>query len=184
MSLSTVSINRRRLLAGAGAIAGSLLVGCRNPATGELETAEVIETDLAVWIRIHSDGIVTIYTAQSEIGQGVLTAMPALVAEELGVDWSAVRTEMPDSAPRFRTKNGKRMTASSDSVMRHFTLLREAGAAAREMLTMAAAERWQVPGGLVIAPRVAARATASSLRRPLSCRSRNSPNSSRAQNGS
>lgn len=147
MPLSTVSINRRRLLAGAGAIAGSLLVGCRNPATGELETAEVIETDLAVWIRIHSDGSVTIYTAQSEIGQGVLTAMPALVAEELGVDWSAVRTEMPDSAPRFRTKNGKRMTASSDSVMRHFTLLREAGAAAREMLTTAAAERWQVPLG-------------------------------------
>ena len=90
MTPACLPISRRTLLAGAGAVAGSLLVGWRDPAAGNPEAAQASETDLAVWIRLHPDGIVTVYTAQTELGQGVMTALPALVAEELGVEWSAV----------------------------------------------------------------------------------------------
>jgi isoquinoline 1-oxidoreductase beta subunit len=144
MTLDAFSLDRRRLLAGAGAVAGSLIIGWRGAAAAGT-AAKLVETDLAVWMRIHPDNIVTVYCAQAEMGQGVMTSMPALVAEELGVNWSAVRVEIPDSAPQFRTNRGRRITANSESVMRHFKLLREAGAAAREMLTSAAADQWQVP---------------------------------------
>ena len=140
------SLSRRTLLAGAGAAAGSLLVGWRPAfaaAAGEAPVAT--EADLATWLRVNADNTVTVYIAQAEMGQGVMTSLAALVAEELGVTWDQVRAEMPGSDPRFRTKRGRRVTGNSDSVMSGFLPLRKAGAAAREMLTTAAAQRWQVP---------------------------------------
>lgn len=137
------SLTRRTLLAGAGAVAGSLLVGWR-PALA-VDAPAATEADLATWLRVNADNTVTVYIAQAEMGQGVMTSLAALVAEELGVTWDQVRAEMPDSHPRFRTKRGRRVTGNSDSVMSGFVPLRQAGAAAREMLTTAAAQRWQVP---------------------------------------
>lgn len=138
---SEISLSRRRLLAGAGAVAGSLLVGWR-PAGAVSAAADA--ADLQGWIRIDPDGAVTIFTSQAEMGQGVLTALPALVAEELAVDWAAVRTAMPDSDPRLRITRGRRITGNSNSVMEGFTMLRQVGAATREMLVAAAASRWGV----------------------------------------
>ena len=144
------NLTRRTLLAGAGAAAGSLLVGWRPalgaaPEGGQTGIPAATETNLATWLRVNADHTVTVYIAQAEMGQGVMTSLAALVAEELGVSWEQVRAEMPDSDPRFRTKRGRRVTGNSDSVMSGFGPLRKAGAAAREMLTSAAAQRWSVP---------------------------------------
>ncbi len=141
MKLNDYSVTRRTLIAGAGAIAGSLLIGWRD---GEAGAHAATESTLATWLRIDSDGTVTVYVAAAEMGQGVMTALPAMTAEELRVNWSAVRAEMPPSQPQFRTMRGRRITGNSQSVMHFFKRLREAGAAAREMLVAAAAEQWQV----------------------------------------
>jgi len=141
-----IPLTRRTLLAGAGAAAGSLLVGWRPVlAAAASDSAAATEADLATWLRVNADNTVTVYVAQAEMGQGVLTSLAALVAEELDVPWDQVRAAMPDSHPRFRTKRGRRVTGNSDSVMSGFVPLRKAGAAAREMLTTAAAQRWNVP---------------------------------------
>ncbi len=142
MNAAAPLLTRRSLIAGAGSLAGSLLVGWR-PALAQ--PAGLRETDLATWLRVDPDDTVTVYVAQAEMGQGVLTSLATLVAEELEVDWERVRAEMPPSDPRFRTKRGRRVTGNSDSVMSSFEPLRQAGAAAREMLTAAAAAAWAVP---------------------------------------
>jgi isoquinoline 1-oxidoreductase beta subunit len=141
-ALLNFPVSRRQLVAGAGALAGSLLVGWRPAAAAADDAAR--ETDLAGWLRINPDDTVTVWCHQAEMGQGVMTALAALVAEELGVDWEQVRAEMPPSHPRFRTKRGRRVTGNSDSVMSSFDPLRTAGAAAREMLVAAAAAQWGV----------------------------------------
>jgi isoquinoline 1-oxidoreductase beta subunit len=141
-ALLNVPVSRRQLVAGAGAVAGSLLVGWRPAAAAPADAAR--EVDLAGWLRINPDDTVTTYCHQAEMGQGVMTALAALVAEEVGVDWEQVRPEMPPSHPRFRTKRGRRVTGNSDSVMSSFDPLRMAGAAAREMLVAAAAGQWGV----------------------------------------
>ncbi len=151
-----ISLTRRTLLAGAGAAAGSLLVGWRpalgaTPETGQPGAPAATEGTLATWLRVNPDNTVTVYIAQAEMGQGVMTSLAALVAEELGMPWEQVRAEMPDSDPRFRTKRGRRVTGNSDSVMSGFDPLRKAGAAAREMLTSAAAQRWNVPNAECVA---------------------------------
>jgi isoquinoline 1-oxidoreductase beta subunit len=154
-------VTRRTLLAGAGAITGSLLIGWRE--TGAAVTP-MAESELATWLRIDPSGQVTVYCAAAEMGQGVMTALPMMVAEELGIDWTMVRSEMPASAPQFRTSRGRRITGNSDSVMHYFTPLRQAGAAAREMLIATAAARWHVPPGecMAVAGRVTHPATGNS----------------------
>jgi isoquinoline 1-oxidoreductase beta subunit len=141
---TAIPLTRRGLLAGAGALAGSLLVGWRTDAAHAAEHAAPRETELTGWLRINADNTVTIYCAMAEMGQGVMTSLSALVAEELEVDWAQVRVEMPDSAPRFRTARGRRITGNSASVMTSFKPLRETGAAARMMLVAAAADQWGV----------------------------------------
>src|SRR5690348_8062076 len=93
------------------------------------------------WIEIHPDGAVTIWTGRSEMGQGVRTALPMIVAEELEADWTRVRVAQADANPAY----GDQFTVGSRSVRTGFEPLRKAGAAAREMLIAAAALTWNVP---------------------------------------
>ena len=112
--------------------------------TGE---GEVVATTAAAapfspnpWIRIDAEGRVTLTTAQSEMGQGVRTSLPMILAEELGADWTRIeiRHAMPGAEfPDMRT-------SGSSSVVDNWNPLRKAGAAAREMLIAAAAARWKV----------------------------------------
>lgn len=102
----------------------------------------VVQYDINAYVRIGSDETVTFYVGQSEMGQGVLTALPMLIAEELDVDWAKVRSEHPIAS---QAKYGNQSTVASASVARSFTPLREVGAAARQMLLAAAAQRWDVP---------------------------------------
>lgn len=108
----------------------------------EVPAVPVTYYEVNAYVRIGSDESVAMYVAQSEMGQGVLTALPMLIAEELDVDWTKVRSEHPIAD---QAKYGNWFTVASASVSGSFTALRETGAAARQMLMAAAAQRWEVP---------------------------------------
>ena len=96
----------------------------------------------SVFVAVDPKGMTTVWVPRSEMGQGVLTALPMLVAEELDADWSKVRVEQ---APADASHDyGPLFTAASASVRSMFDELRRAGAAARAMLVAAAADRWSV----------------------------------------
>lgn len=100
------------------------------------------------FVRIDSDGTVRVLVPRSEMGQGVLTALALIVAEELEADWSAVRAEHAPAAPEYQDANGLQSTDGSTSVRESWEGLRRAGAVAREMLVAAAGARWGVdPAG-------------------------------------
>ncbi|MDY0082344.1 MAG: xanthine dehydrogenase family protein molybdopterin-binding subunit [Ignavibacteriaceae bacterium] len=92
----------------------------------------------SVFLKIDSDGIVTIVFHRSEMGQGVKTALPMLVAEELEVDWEKIIIEQSDADKKY----GNQATGGSTSVRRNWEPLRIAGATAKEMLILAAANKW------------------------------------------
>ncbi|HUE03573.1 MAG TPA: xanthine dehydrogenase family protein molybdopterin-binding subunit [Bryobacteraceae bacterium] len=98
------------------------------------------------FVRIALDGIVTIVVNHAEMGQGIITALPMLVAEELDADWSKVRTEFAPVDPAFNhTLFGIQMTGGSTSTWTEFERLRGVGATTRALLVRAAAEGWAVP---------------------------------------
>lgn len=98
--------------------------------------------ELTGYIKITSDNIIKIINPNPEFGQNVMTSLPMMVAEELEVDWQKVIVEM---GPHDNTKLGAQFTGGSNSVRMYWKPLREAGAAARQMLMQAAAETWSVP---------------------------------------
>jgi len=143
----TTVINRRNFLK-VTATGGALLFtasipGLRDDST--LEAAGLFEPN--VWIKIGADDSATITLSMLEMGQGVMTSMPMLVAEELDLDWSKVKTVWAPADPRYGNPNfgGAQLTAGSNSVRGMWKLLREAGASARSMLITAAAQTWNVP---------------------------------------
>ena len=95
------------------------------------------------FLRIGRDGTVTVVAHKSEMGQGVYTALPMLIAEELECDWSTVRVEAAPVAPEYNNPvTGMQMTGGSLTVRTEWVRLRALGAAAREMLIAAAAKTW------------------------------------------
>ena len=98
------------------------------------------------WIRIGTDGAVTVVVDRSEMGQGVSTALPMLVAEELDADWATVRFEQAPAHPAYTNPlAGAQRTGGSTSVRAAWLPLRRAAATARAMLILAAARMWDVP---------------------------------------
>ena len=91
-----------------------------------------------------------------EMGQGVMTSMPMLVAEELDFDWTKIKTEWAGADPKYGNPNfgGQQLTAGSNSVRGMWKVLREAGATARVMLVTAAAQTWGVPENACSVPSV------------------------------
>lgn len=94
----------------------------------------------SVYVKIDNNGIVTIMVHRSEMGQGVRTSLPMLVAEELEVDWKNIRVEQADGHPQY----GDQTTGGSQSIRKSFEPFRVAGATARVMLISAAAAKWAV----------------------------------------
>ena len=121
----------------------ALVVAFALPATGRAAAAGA--TALSAYVRIAADNRVTVVCGSSEMGQGVLTAIPMLVAEELDADWALVGVEQ---APVDQAYNnpmfGMQATGGSTTVRANWLPMRQAGAAAREMLVAAAAAQWQV----------------------------------------
>ena len=92
----------------------------------------------SVFLKIDSNGVVTVIFHRSEMGQGIKTALPMLVAEELEVDWQKIIIEQSDADKKY----GSQSTGGSTSIRRNWEPLRVAGATAREMLILAAANKW------------------------------------------
>jgi isoquinoline 1-oxidoreductase beta subunit len=145
---------------GTGLFSGGLLVGCAMmPDKGPAALPPSATAPGAMpnaWVKVGSDNAVTIICARAEMGQGVFTSMPMLVAEELEVDLAKVRIEMaPAGEPYTNTMIGGQLTGGSTSVREAYSKLRVAGAQARMMLVAAAAERWKVdPSGCTVADAV------------------------------
>lgn len=152
----THTISRRRFLISTAAVGGGLVLGFFLPGR-ETEAANIAQqpwtpptpggNEINAWLVIGSDDTVTIRVAQSEMGEGVFTSMPMLVAEELECDWTKVRAEYA-SANRSLRENRvyqRFATGGSGAVRRSREYLQQAGASARARLIAAAAQQWGVP---------------------------------------
>ncbi|MCG8421637.1 MAG: xanthine dehydrogenase family protein molybdopterin-binding subunit [Proteobacteria bacterium] len=145
----TAEISRRGFLKVSGFSVAVLLTskGCRQAVVrkGQLD----VDTDAypaIAWIRITPDNHVTVIVGRSELGQGVHTSLPMIIADELEADWNRVKVEMAPAGKEFWDPVYQEQSTISSSSVRHmWTDLREAGAAMRELLVRAAARRWQVP---------------------------------------
>jgi isoquinoline 1-oxidoreductase beta subunit len=139
-------LDRRSFLVGAGA-AGGLALGIAIPFDPEPARAAASALEITCWVTIAPDDTVTIRVARAEMGQGAVTGLAMLVAEELECDWTKVRTEFVSPEENFRRNRiwGDMSTGASRSIATSQNYLRRAGAAAREMLIAAAAARWKVP---------------------------------------
>jgi isoquinoline 1-oxidoreductase beta subunit len=136
------SASRREFLKAGAAVGGGLVLGVALPTRGAAAGAASMPN---AWVRIGSDDSVTILCARSEMGQGVYTALPTLVAEELEVDLDRIKVEIaPAGEPYINTLIGGQLTGGSTSVVEAYDKLRLAGAQARTMLVAAAAQRWGV----------------------------------------
>ena len=147
-----VTLNRREFLKVSAAAGGGLLIGLYLPGRLEAATNTTAEEFLPnAFLRIAPDNTVTVISKHLEMGQGVYTGLPTIVADELDADWSHIRVE---SAPADATRYGNlawggttQGTGGSTSVTNSWEQLRRAGATARAMLIAAAAHTWKVKAG-------------------------------------
>lgn len=144
------NLSRRGLLKSVGTAGAALLVGFNFAPPADAQTSENAKPEdkpkppvspFESWVRIDQNGQVTLLSARSEMGQGISTALPMVLAEELDIDWRNVTVEQ---APNDMRLFGNQGTGGSGSVTESFTPLRQAGAAARLMLVSAAAKQWSV----------------------------------------
>ena len=145
--MSTQSITRRQFLVAGATAAGGFVLGAPFANASADQTDAVRQ--LGFFIEIRPDGSVIIGTNQPEIGQGVRTALPMLVAEELDVDWDRVSVRpMPlgivRTADGFTWKYGGQGVGGSTGLTSNWDFMREVGATARQQLIQAAANRWNV----------------------------------------
>jgi isoquinoline 1-oxidoreductase beta subunit len=136
--------SRRAFLKATAAIGGGLLLHATLPGfVGDASAAPADASAAAInaFIRIAPDGIVTIMSKNPEIGQGIKTSLPMVIAEELDIDWKNVRIEQ---APLDAAKYGRQFAGGSMATPLNYEPLRRVGAAGRQMLVMAAARSWNV----------------------------------------
>ncbi|MEA3153079.1 MAG: isoquinoline 1-oxidoreductase subunit beta [Betaproteobacteria bacterium] len=148
-SVEVINVSRRAFLGTMSAVGLVLAVGC-SPRTGTADPPKygadsmphgAVDNPL-VFVAIGTDGVVTIICHRAEMGQGVRTSLPMVVADELEADWQRVRVQQ---APADEERFGNQDTDGSRSVRHFFAPMRRCGAAARTMLEQAAATQWGVP---------------------------------------
>ncbi|MEK7949375.1 xanthine dehydrogenase family protein molybdopterin-binding subunit [Luteolibacter soli] len=145
--MNTTSLGRRRFLASTG----GLVLGFFVPLPKRAAAADSPPGKPAAlpapnaFLRIGADGRVTVLLAHSEMGQGIWTTLPMLIAEELDADWSKVSAEHAPAAPQYaHTAFGMQMTGGSTSTHSEFDRYRQVGAMAKAMLVQAAATKFKV----------------------------------------
>ena len=155
------SFDRRRFLKDASLISGGLVIGVALPSCSDRPAAApAAPVDLNAWLQIGTDGGIRFYCDRSEMGQGVYTALPMLIAEELGVGVDAIKVEFAPPGEQFTNQMlGTQITGGSTSVRDAWVRLRTAGAQARQMLVAAASTEWGISpegcraeGGEVVSP--------------------------------
>lgn len=151
--MNVVKLNRRDALALGLSAAGGLLLGCSTPAPRRADDtgagaarAPAEPAALNAWVSIAADGRITLITPDAEMGQGVYTSLPMILAEDMEADFAAVSVAFCGYDPAYNNPiKGYQATGQSAAVRGYYTLLRQMGASARDMLLAAAAGRWQVP---------------------------------------
>jgi isoquinoline 1-oxidoreductase beta subunit len=144
--VSRLDPGRRVFLQRAACLGGGLVLATALPAFQRgPRAAQASNSQLNAWLRIGTDDSVSILVDRSEMGQGVYTALPTLIAEELEVDLSRVSiAAAPVGEAYVNALNGGQVTGTSNSVPEAWEKLRKAGAQARMMLISAAAQRWHI----------------------------------------
>lgn len=139
-------VSRRGFVVGSAAAAGGLSLGFHVP-FGQAAAQSAAAPEVNAWVVIKPDETVVIRIARSEMGQGTLTGLAQLVAEELECDWSKVTTEYPTPGQNLARKRvwGNFSTGGSRGVRESHEYVRKGGAVAREMLIAAAAQGWGAP---------------------------------------
>jgi len=159
----TFSIKKRNFLkkttvVGSGLVLGIQLTGCDGDRKNvQTQITNMLSNNSAeqknanasffpnAFLRIASNDLVTVHLASSEMGQGVITALPMLLAEELEADWSKIKIEFAPAHENFENpRSGRQTTGGSASIRGFWFALREAGAVARQMLINSAAQTWDV----------------------------------------
>ena len=135
-----VNLSRRTFLRASLAIGGGLALEAALP--GGASAAAGDASGVTAYVRIAADGVVTILSKNPEIGQGIRTMLPMVIAEELDVAWKDVRIEQ---APLNEAVFGRQHAGGSNSTPTNYDPLRRVGAAGRQMLVAAAAQGWNVP---------------------------------------
>src|SRR5690242_3282971 len=141
------NVSRRRFVVGSAAAGGGLALGFKLPFIGAAEAATAPGSEMNAWVVIRPDDTCVIRIARSEMGQGTLTGLAQLVAEELECDWKKVATEHVYPGQNLARKRvwGEMATGGSRGIRTSQDYVRRGGAAARIMLLQAAADRWSVP---------------------------------------
>src|SRR5580704_5976239 len=140
-------MNRRSFVIGTAAAGGGLALGLTLPFGPDIVRAADGSPEVNAWVVIRPDDTVVIRIARSEMGQGSLTGLAQLVAEELECDWSKVTTEFPTPGQSVARKRawGDFSTGGSRGIRTSQDYVRKGGATARIMLIQAAANDWKVP---------------------------------------
>jgi isoquinoline 1-oxidoreductase subunit beta len=156
--IAKASATRREMLLTALSAAGGLAIGIRPAAaivmgpTASDTPLPQGATEVTAWVVIEPDETILIRVAKQEMGQGILTSLPMLVAEELEVDWAKVRVEYASANRNLREHvYGRTGTGGSTSVRTSYRMLQQAGASARARLITAAAARWGVDPATCVA---------------------------------
>ena len=150
-------ISRRKFLMGAGGLTFMVSVGAMLPkfsdeeVTGDEDPGK--DQQITAWVHVREDGRITIYNPAAEMGQGSMTALAVLIAEELDADWAKVHIESSPIEPdtygkgwgRSRKPGGGMITVGSHTVSGYYESLRHAGAQARYVLLQNVADIWSVP---------------------------------------
>jgi isoquinoline 1-oxidoreductase beta subunit len=149
-SIGNAKVSRRAFVVGSAAAGGGLALGFDlpfgNPAAAE---STALSTEVNIWVAVKPDDTCVIRIARSEMGQGTITGLAQLVAEELECDWSKVTTENITPGRNLASKRawGEMGTGGSRGIRTSQDYVRRGGAAARMMLLQAAADEWKVPVG-------------------------------------
>ena len=141
------TLTRRGFIATSAASAGGLMLSFHVPLARAQATAPALPPEINCWVQIKPDDTVVVRIARSEMGQGTLTGLAQLVAEELDCDWAKVTTEYPTPGQNLARQRvwGNFSTGGSRGIRESHDYVRKGGAAARMMLVQAAANEWGVP---------------------------------------
>src|SRR6187200_3085767 len=149
MTMLDTNLSRRSVLAGLGGLTFCIAVGSDGVRLmSQAQANALANASVTPWVRIAPNGTITILSAGAEMGQGSMTALPMIVAEEMDADWSRVAIEWAPADPKiygYKLGDDQMMAiVGSRATMLYYSDLRTAGAQVRKVMLLNAAEKWGV----------------------------------------